>query len=120
MTPNEIVEQAPKDTVKASGIYMIYCMPANKAYIGQSKNIHRRWIHHRHSLKENKHGNIHLQNLYNKYGKDSLSFYVLENSNELAEREAHYLDLLDSDKRVNLAAVLEIFPCSDETRKKIS
>ena len=100
---------------------MILCVPVNKAYIGQSKNIYRRWTEHRNDLKGQRHGNQYLQNLYNKYGKDSLFYSVLEicDSN-ITSREIHYLESLDEDFRLNLKGIDEIVPCSEETRKKLS
>ena len=49
----------------------IYCISNSKYfYIGQSKNIYRRWSSHRTNLKHNKHCNLIMQHVYNKYHLD--------------------------------------------------
>lgn len=116
MKPHELITTS--NLHPSAGIYMILCIPANKAYIGQSKNIKRRWAHHRNRLKANEHGNRYLQNLYNKYGKDSFYYVVLENCANLTEREAYYVLQLDNESRINLAAIADIFPISEETKSK--
>lgn len=118
MTPNQILEQITPNLPKTTGIYMIYCLPANKAYIGQSKNISRRWYHHKNDLKHDKHANVYLQRVYNKYGKDSLHFSVLEITSELSEKEARFISLLDEDYKMNLGGVSGYLPVSLETRQK--
>lgn len=119
MLANELLENVLNIKDKASGIYMILCV-SGKAYIGQSKNMRNRWSNHRGTLKYGKHRNCFLQNSYNKYGKDSLRFFPLENCSEnMTEREAYWLSLLDEDLRLNLARVTETIPMSEITRQKI-
>lgn len=121
MTPNDLAKLAKDNSKVKSGIYMIYCLAGNKAYIGQSKNIKRRWIHHKYCLNKNVHPNNYLQNLYNKYGLVNFIFVILEECLEqFAEREAFYLNLLDESFRLNLGAILDLVPVSSETRKKHS
>jgi group I intron endonuclease len=59
------------------GIYKIKNLVNNKCYIGQSVNLKKRKIKHFLDLKNNKHNNNHLQNAYNKYGKNSFEFSIL-------------------------------------------
>ncbi|RTK98711.1 MAG: hypothetical protein EKK57_11075 [Proteobacteria bacterium] len=121
MTPNEMMQDMKDKRTDSAGIYIIYCVPANKAYIGQSKNIKRRWNAHRSMLKNQCCRNPYLQNIYNKYGLDSFIFAVLENCQErLDEREAFYLSMLDKECTINLAAISEVLPMPEETKKKIS
>ena len=121
MKPHELLATVETNLEKTSGIYMILCVAANKAYIGQSKNIHRRWIHHKHCLNNKKHGNPYLQRLYDKYGKDSFFFVVLENrKDDLSNREAYFVSQLDEETKLNLAPIEELIPISEETRKKLS
>lgn len=61
-----------------SGIYEILNITNNKRYIGMSKCIEYRWRNHRQDLKNNRHSNPHLQESYNKYGKNSFQYKILE------------------------------------------
>lgn len=79
------------------GIYYIKNTKNNKQYIGSSKNIENRFQTHKYNLNKNKHGNIILQRAWNKYGKDSFEFGILEiisNINNLLKIEQKYLDKL--------------------------
>ena len=51
-----------------SGIYCIENIVTGHKYIGQSKNIYRRWKKHINALNMNSHDNSYLQNSWNKYG----------------------------------------------------
>ena len=66
-----------------AGIYCIENKLNNKIYIGQSKQLDKRLSSHKHLLENNKHFNVHLQNSYNKYGKEAFSFHVLEKTENL-------------------------------------
>jgi group I intron endonuclease len=59
------------------GIYKIVNIIDEKCYIGQSKNIAERKARHVLDLSKNRHCNKHLQNAYNKYGKDNFEFSVV-------------------------------------------
>jgi group I intron endonuclease len=109
-------------TIEGSGVYIIFCTTSYKALIGSSKLIRRRFNEHSSKLKNNKHINQHLQNIYNKYGKDSLKYLIIENCSEdiQYEREAHFINLLDEDLRLNKAAVTKAVKTSLETRLKMS
>lgn len=79
-----------------AGIYLIRNIINNKCYIGSSYHTDKREKEHFGRLYNNKHHNIHLQNSYNKYGKDNFKFYVIEivdekdfNKNFLLEREQY-------------------------------
>lgn len=106
---------------KISGIYSIYCRTSKKYYIGSSQNIYNRWSQHSSSLKHNKHPNIHLQRLYNKY--NSLEFKILEKCEieNLIKREQYYLDL-HKDK-INIRLIAESnrgWKMSNKSKKLIS
>jgi len=76
------------------GIYKIKIH--DKEYIGSSTNIGYRLKHHLWSLKNHKHHNLTMQNLYNKYGIDSIYFCIIEECNEdvLIEKETFYITTL--------------------------
>lgn len=98
MSPQEIVDLSnPYNGEERVGIYMIICSGNNKAYIGKSINIKRRIDQHRTELKNNRHCNIHFQRSYNKYGKNSLSMFIIEfcEKNELDKKEMHWISNID-------------------------
>src|SRR5574343_705861 len=92
--------------VKRAGIYKILNIENNKVYIGSSARLRKRKYEHFKFLETGKHCNSHLQNSYNKHGKNSFKWEVLENINDiddlvelkkvLLEREQYYLDLYES------------------------
>lgn len=79
------------------GIYSIKCKQVNKMYIGSSKEIFKRFKRHKKDLENNKHHCIYLQRAYNKYGKESFYFEIIEETllEELRDVEQMYLDCLD-------------------------
>jgi len=93
---------------KQSGIYRIKNLETGMIYIGQTAtSFDIRWGYHRWKLKAGRHTNAHLQNSYNKYGKDAFDFKVLEVipqgdmtdqefSDYLNEREIRLIDELDT------------------------
>jgi group I intron endonuclease len=123
-----------------SGIYKIINLKNNKIYIGSAKHLMSRKCTHFHNLKYNKHHNIHLQNSYNKYGKDNFIFEVLErcSEKELIFKEQYYIDTLLPDYNIckiagnvsgrkhSLETIEKIrkantgYKASDDTRKKQS
>ena len=101
-------------------------MITNKKYIGQSKNIARRWAVHRSALNNKSHVNRHLQSAWNKYGKLNFRFYVLEYCTEesLNRQEQYWIAYYNTkNEGYNLTdggngCVGMI--CSEETKAKIS
>lgn len=85
---------------KKIGIYKITNLKNGKVYIGQSTNIEKRWRTHKTDLKCNRHHNIHLQNAWNKYGKESFSFSIIIEcpKDDLDSLEKHYINEYDSFK----------------------
>lgn len=61
---------------KISGIYIIMNIKNKKVYIGQSIDIDSRLRTHKCKLRNNIHGNKHLQNSWNKYGEKNFIFYI--------------------------------------------
>ena len=111
---------------KITGIYMIKCKINNKVYIGQSKNIKKRFSYHRSALNRNNHDNDLLQNDWNKYGQDYFEFNIIVECEEhkLNELEREYINEYKScDFSYNMTFGkdengAEIY--TEETKKKMS
>lgn len=77
-----------------TGIYKIINNINGKVYIGQSKDIQRRWTTHKNrAFVLNKEYNKYLYRAFRKYGLDAFSFEVLEECqvDELDEKENQYI-----------------------------
>lgn len=113
-----ISECLHKDLNQKCGIYKISCN--EHSYIGSSINIYYRLKRHISDLLKNKHANKYMQNAFNKYGKDSFNFEVIEECNRvvLIKIEAHYIKSMAPDLNFiqNPVAVMH----SNETLLKIS
>ena len=59
-----------------SGIYLITSL-SGKKYVGSAVDIAARWRCHKSCLERKIHANIILQNAWNKYGSDGLTFSIL-------------------------------------------
>lgn len=111
---------------RKSGIYCIENIQTNKKYIGQSVSIEDRWSKHMSELNNGLHHNDYLQKAWNKYGKESFKFTVLEycDINKLNDRERYYIEYYDSmnrDKGYNLkSGGQDHIVYSEETKKKLS
>ena len=86
---------------KEIGIYGIINTSNNMLYIGQSIDIRRRIYIHKLHLKQNKHHNSYLQNVWNKYGEKNLEFRIIEkcNKEELNQKEVYYIKYYKSNMR---------------------
>jgi group I intron endonuclease len=88
------------------GVYKITNITNGKIYVGSSKDISRRWNEHIRTLEANAHINPHLQNAWNKYGKNNFTFEVIEqcDGKNQYEREQYYIDLYKpfQDKGYNI------------------
>lgn len=89
-----------------SGIYEIRNIENGKRYIGSTVSMSRRWVLHKVLLKLNKHHSQHLQNSYNKYGKDCFVFEVIEECDRhlLMEREQYYIDIMKPEYNMSPTA----------------
>ena len=82
---------------KICGVYKITNTVNNKFYVGSSKDIYNRWYQHRKLLDNGMHGNIHLQNAWDKYGGENFKFEIIEECVPAIqfEREQFYLNTLN-------------------------
>lgn len=109
--------------MKTPGIYKITNTKTGHFYIGSSKNVSGRWAGHRWSLRNNKHGNIHLQRSWNRNGKNSFQFTLIEScfESDLLSREQHYIDSLKPQYNIlKIAGRVTGYRHSDVTKKKQS
>lgn len=85
-----------------SGIYQIRNIENGHCYIGSAVNFKKRKNKHLHELEHNKHHSRHLQNAYNKYGRDVFVFEILEycENEKLIEREQFFMDLLQPEYNI--------------------
>lgn len=83
------------------GIYKITNQINRKCYIGQSKNISRRWREHKKVIlkPESASYNYPLYRAFRKYGLENFSFEVLEECSvqELNEKEINYISKYNSN-----------------------
>lgn len=111
-----------------AGVYRINNTVNGKCYVGSSIDLERRQKEHFYSLKNNSHQNMHLQNSYNKYGRDCFEFVIIEaliiSSNikeELLSREQYWIDSLKPEYNILLVAGSSLgYSQTDETKQKIS
>lgn len=110
--------------MKLCGIYSITNIIDGKRLIGQTVHIKRRWNQHKSDLQKQQHGNPHLQNAYNKYGKDNFIFEILLLCKK-EELSAEEIRLIKEYKTIN---TLFGYNCStggesplfsDETKQKM-
>lgn len=64
------------------GIYKIQNKINGKVYIGQTKEVERRFRQHLRSLRSNSHFNPHLQRAWNSYGEENFSFDLVDDFTE--------------------------------------
>jgi group I intron endonuclease len=112
-----------------SGIYLIKNIVNNKVYVGSAVNVDKRWKEHKRFLKLGKHHSFHLQSAWDKYGKQSFTFDILEevaNPVHLLAYEQVYLDYYKSferDKGYNICKVAGStygLKHSEEAKQKMS
>ena len=110
-----------------SGIYRITCTANGKFYLGRTVDFAKRRMQHLNDLKRKAHKNIILQSCYDKYGKESLVFELLEpiaDINDQIIKEQEYIDrYIGSELCININKSAKVFcdvPFTDERRRKIS
>lgn len=77
-----------------SGIYIIRCNKSKSVYVGSAKDLNQRCKEHNKRFRNKNHPNRHLQNIFNKFGQDSLSFNLLKycEIDKLIQTEQYYID----------------------------
>jgi group I intron endonuclease len=113
-----------KNVYKISGIYKIQSkIKPERIYIGSSSNIGKRYNRHLNDLRKNKHGNLKLQNHFNKYGISDLQHSVLLSCDvkDLQKTEQYFIDSYNPWFNIcKIAFSVTGRKCSDETKLKMS
>jgi len=104
-----------KNKYKYCGIYLIKI--GKYRYVGQSIDITNRIKQHKRSLKQNRHSNYYMQNVYNKYKE--FEYVILCKCEEvyLTILEQTYINMLDDNIKLNLTGA-QVY--SKEHRQAIS
>jgi group I intron endonuclease len=107
------------------GIYLIYNLANQRVYVGQSRNVRKRFSRHRGSLLLGNHKNPHLQSAFNHYGEDKFVFRSVEycEIENLTEREEYWIGQFNSMNRnrgYNLVRAKTNGGHSEETKAKLS
>lgn len=111
-----------------AGVYLIKNITNGKCYVGSSIHLELRQKEHFSKLASNRHPNTHLQNAYNKYGKESFEFEIIETldigddiKEMLLQREQFWIDNLKPDYNILLVAGSSLgYKHTEETKQKIS
>lgn len=111
-------------TIQQTGIYEIRNRVNGHCYVGQSIDVERRWLRHRHALRLGKHYNRYLQRAWDKYGENAFELRILAhvNRSELTRLEQHFVDALDPEYNMLKKCAISWLGVahSAESRAKIS
>jgi group I intron endonuclease len=109
---------------RKSGIYLILNLVNGKFYIGSAFDFYERFHAHKSYLKNNSHHNSHLQRAYWKYGAENFIFIILEETENIAEREQWWIDAANATVNgYNIQLIVNSalgIKRSDETKAKMS
>ena len=109
-----------------SGIYSIRSkIKPNRIYIGSSINISKRWKIHLNELRGNRHHSGKLQNHFNKYGIDDLTFALICQcvNEQLIKYEQFFIDCYKPYFNIREKADSNLGlkrPCSEDRKRKMS
>lgn len=85
-----------------------------------------RWRLHLLKFRQGKHHNKHMQRAWNKYGEKSFEFFILEFTDDVAEREKYWIEKLDATNHQRGYNICKFgtsrigVKASYETRQKLS
>lgn len=78
--------------IETSGVYLIRNKVNNLVYVGASARVNARIADHFRNLRGNRHHSSNLQNAFNEYGEEAFEFILLEETQNLEEREQYWCD----------------------------
>ncbi len=73
-------------------IYCYHCIITGKKYIGQTVNESRRVSQLKCEVRDNLHPDNHFHNAMRKYGRDNFVYGIIEETDELNDREIYWID----------------------------
>lgn len=105
-----LFDEQLKCVVNKPGVY--YIKANNQNYIGSSIDVQDRLREHRQRLITGHHHSLRMQRIFNKYGKDYMSFSILEildteDTLEIRKAEKKWIDLLGPTLNVRLDPTTE-------------
>ncbi len=113
----------PEVRFVSSGIYRITNTVNGHFYIGQSRNIKRRWyLHKNNATKTKKHYTV-LEKAFKKYGIEAFAFEIIEfcSVDDLDSREMFYISKMHPQYNMNSGgAGNNDYVCREETKKLLS
>lgn len=80
--------------MKISGVYKITNKITGDFYIGSSKNIRKRWTEHRSPSVQKEHLGMLIYQAFQQYGLENFDFEIIEETDNLKNREQYFIDLL--------------------------
>ena len=75
------------------GVYIVYCAPEGRCYIGSTTCLRTRYSTHWSKLRRGSHENMHLQAAWEKHGPNAVRFGALEELPSAAADDAEPLRL---------------------------
>ena len=115
------------DFPTTAGVYCITNIINGKRYIGGTKNFRRRFTEHLSDLNRGIHSSQHLQNSWNKHGKEFFVFSIVEHIEDVSiidKIEQRWLDSCRPEYNTQIFIGsnrgLKRKPLSDEHKKKLS
>ena len=108
-------------------IYKLVFKETDKFYIGQTKDLDKRYESHWNSLLGGRHHNLHMQNWYRKHKPMFMGMVILncfENKEDCNKEEVKlinetYKDNFNVSKKADGGDLISYHPYNDEIRKKI-
>lgn len=111
--------------INVSSVYCVLNIHNNRRYVGSTTKFSKRKSHHLYDLRNKRHRSRLLQEDYDKYGADSLKFFILEdvetfNLDELFGREQFWIDKYKPEYNINPLAGNRFHPnaFTPEAREK--
>ena len=103
--------------IKISGVYKITNKITGDLYIGSSKDIKCRWANHKSPSTRKRCPNVKLYKAFTNYGLDNFLFEVLEETDNLREREQYYIEKLKPSYNNVRANGLDIERYKEDNRR---